>query len=129
MRIDEQLKMICLKSDMSLSEMARRLNKTPQAFNQKIKRGNFSIEELADLEDEIMKELPDRITEILTNANRNGKLDENNVEVHFVYADKKNPMIHRTRHMQIHDDGSMEDWPIGFFDEWEDALRTLTKEV
>ena len=49
MRIDEQLKMICLKSDMSLSEMARRLNKTPQAFNQKIKRGNFSIEELADI--------------------------------------------------------------------------------
>lgn len=62
-------------------------------------------------------------------AVRNGKLDENNVEVHFVYADKKNPMIHRTRHMQIHDDGSMEDWPVGFFDEWEDALRTLTKEV
>ena len=36
MRIDEQLKMLCLKSDMSLAEMARRLNKTPQAFNQKI---------------------------------------------------------------------------------------------
>lgn len=62
-------------------------------------------------------------------AVKNGKLDENNVEVHYVYADKKNPMIHRTRHMQIHEDGSMEDWPIGFFDEWEDALRTLTKEV
>ena len=49
MRIDEQLKLICLKTDMSLSEMARRLNKTPQAFNQKIKRGNFTIEELADI--------------------------------------------------------------------------------
>lgn len=49
MRIDEQLKMICLKSDMSLAEMARRLNKTPQAFNQKMKRGNFSIEELRDI--------------------------------------------------------------------------------
>ena len=33
MRIDEQLKMLCLKSDMSLAEMARRLKKTPQAFN------------------------------------------------------------------------------------------------
>lgn len=62
-------------------------------------------------------------------AVRNGILDENNVEVHYVYADKNNPMIHRTRHMQIHEDGSMEDWPVGFFDEWEDALRTLTKEV
>ena len=62
-------------------------------------------------------------------AVRNGILDENNVEVHYVYADKNNLMIHRTRHMQIHEDGSMEDWPVGFFDEWEDALRTLTKEV
>ena len=49
MRIDDQLKMLCLKSNMSLAEMARRLNKTPQAFNQKIKRGNFSVEELANI--------------------------------------------------------------------------------
>ena len=49
MRIDEQLKMLCLKSDMSLAEMARRLNKTPQAFNQKMKRGNFTVEELRDI--------------------------------------------------------------------------------
>ena len=55
-------------------------------------------------------------------------LDENNVEVHFVYADKENPLLHHTKHMQIHDDGSMEDWPAGFFDEWEESLRTLTKE-
>ena len=49
MRIDEQLKILCLKRDMSLAEMARRLNKTPQAFNQKMKRGKFSIEELIDI--------------------------------------------------------------------------------
>jgi transcriptional regulator with XRE-family HTH domain len=49
MRIDEQLKMLCVKSDMSLAELARRLNKTPQAFNQKMKRGNFSVEELTDI--------------------------------------------------------------------------------
>ena len=49
MRIDEQLKMLCLKSDMSLAEMARRLNKTPQAFNQKMKRGNFTVAELMDI--------------------------------------------------------------------------------
>lgn len=49
MRIDEQLKMLCLKSDISMAEMARRLNKTPQAFNQKMKRGNFSVEELTDI--------------------------------------------------------------------------------
>ena len=49
MRIDESLKILCIKSDISLSEMARRLNKTPQAFNQKIKRGKFTIEELNDI--------------------------------------------------------------------------------
>ena len=49
MRIDEQLKTLCLKSDMSLVEMARRLNKTPQAFNQKMKRGKFTVEELTDI--------------------------------------------------------------------------------
>lgn len=49
MRIDEQLKILCLKCGISLAEMARRLDKTPQAFNQKIKRGHFSVEELADI--------------------------------------------------------------------------------
>ena len=55
-------------------------------------------------------------------------IDENNVEVHFVYADKENPLLHLTKHMQIHNDGSMEDWPVGFFDEWEESLRTLSRE-
>ncbi len=49
MRIDEQLKILCLKTDISLAELARRLNKTPQAFNQKMKRGNFSLDELSDI--------------------------------------------------------------------------------
>jgi predicted ATPase len=61
-------------------------------------------------------------------AVKNQQIDENNVEVHFVYADKENPLLHHTKHMQIHEDGSMEDWPVGFFDEWEESLRTLTKE-
>ena len=49
MRIDEQVKMLCLKSNISMAEMARRLNKSPQAFNQKLKRGNFTVEELSDI--------------------------------------------------------------------------------
>ena len=49
MRIDEQIKMLCVKSDLSLSEIGRRLNKTPQAFSQKMKRGNFTIDELNDI--------------------------------------------------------------------------------
>jgi len=49
LRIDEQIKMLCLKSNISMAEMARRLNKSPQAFNQKLKRGNFTVEELSDI--------------------------------------------------------------------------------
>lgn len=49
MRIDDQLKILCIKSDLSVSEVGRRLGKTPQAFCQKIKRGSFSIEDLHDI--------------------------------------------------------------------------------
>lgn len=49
MVIDEQIKMIGVKSNISLSEMARRLNKSPQAFSQKIKRGNFTLDDLIDI--------------------------------------------------------------------------------
>lgn len=49
MRIDEQVKLLCVKSNISMAEMARRLNKSPQSFNQKIKRGNFTIDELSDI--------------------------------------------------------------------------------
>ena len=49
MRIDEQLKMLCIKSNLSLSEIGRRLNKSPQAFSQKMKRGTYTIDELKDI--------------------------------------------------------------------------------
>ncbi|WP_028830064.1 DNA-binding protein [Proteocatella sphenisci] len=49
MRIDEQIKILCIKLDINISEIGRRLNKTPQAFSQKIKRGKFSIDDLLDI--------------------------------------------------------------------------------
>lgn len=49
MRIDDQIKILCIKSDLTLSEIGRRLNKSPQAFSQKIKRGNFTLDELEDI--------------------------------------------------------------------------------
>lgn len=49
MRIDEQVKILCVKSDLTLSEIAKRLNKTPQAFSQKLKRGTFSLDDLDEL--------------------------------------------------------------------------------
>ena len=36
----------------------------------------LSIEELSELEDEIMEELPDKITSILSKLNRSGRLEE-----------------------------------------------------
>lgn len=49
MRIDRQLKILLAKTDLSNSEIARRLGKTPQAFSQKIKRGNITIDDLNDI--------------------------------------------------------------------------------
>ena len=49
MRIDEQVKILCVKSDITLSEIAKRLNKTPQAFSRKLKSGTFSIDDLDEL--------------------------------------------------------------------------------
>lgn len=49
MRIDEQIKIICVKNDLSMAEIARRLGITPQAFSQKIKRGTFSLDDLDDI--------------------------------------------------------------------------------
>lgn len=49
MRIDDQLKYVSLKADLSLSEIGRRLDKTPQAFCQKMKRGSFTIDDLKDI--------------------------------------------------------------------------------
>ncbi len=49
MRIDEQIKILCIKSDLTISEIGRRLNKTPQAFSQKIKRGNFTIDDTSEI--------------------------------------------------------------------------------
>jgi len=49
MRIDDQIKMLCVKSGISVSEIARRLNKSPQAFSQKMKRGSFTLDDLNDI--------------------------------------------------------------------------------
>lgn len=46
MTISEQIKVLCVRSNISMAELARRLGKSPQAFNAKLKRGSFTIEEL-----------------------------------------------------------------------------------
>lgn len=49
MRIDDQLRILAIKSGMSMAEIARNLDKSPQAFSQKMKRGNISLDDLEDI--------------------------------------------------------------------------------
>ena len=47
MTISEQIKILCVRSSISVAELARRVGTTPQNFNSKMKRESFTI---ADLE-------------------------------------------------------------------------------
>ena len=49
MTISEQIKVLCVRSDISVAELARRIGTTPQYFNCKINRESFTIAELEDI--------------------------------------------------------------------------------
>ena len=42
MTISEQIKVLCVRSDISVAELARRIGTTPQNFNGKMKRESFT---------------------------------------------------------------------------------------
>ncbi len=46
MTVSEQIKVLCVRSNISVAELARRVGTTPQNFNAKMKRESFSISEL-----------------------------------------------------------------------------------
>ena len=46
---NEQIRVLCVKLGISLSELARRCGKTPQAFNQKLLRQTFTPAELHEI--------------------------------------------------------------------------------
>ena len=46
MTISEQIKVLCVRLNISLAELARRLGKSPQSFNSKMKRESFTVEDL-----------------------------------------------------------------------------------
>ena len=46
MTISEQIKVLCVRQNISLAELARRLGKSPQSFNSKMKRESFTVEDL-----------------------------------------------------------------------------------
>lgn len=47
MTISEQIKVLCVRTNISVSELARRIGTSPQNLNAKLKRETFTI---ADLE-------------------------------------------------------------------------------
>ncbi len=49
MRLDQQLKVLAAKNDITITEIGRRLDKSPQAFCQKCKRESFTISELQNI--------------------------------------------------------------------------------
>ena len=46
MQISEQIRVLCVRCNVSEAELARRLGKSPQNFNSKMKRGSFTITNL-----------------------------------------------------------------------------------
>lgn len=49
MTISEQIKVLCVRSNISMAELARRIGTTPQNLSGKIKRESFTIGELEDI--------------------------------------------------------------------------------
>ena len=51
MTISDQIRMLCARLNISVAELARRMGKSPQSFNSKLKRESFTIEELDTIAD------------------------------------------------------------------------------
>ena len=46
MTVSEQVKVLCVRCNVSEAELARRLGKSPQSLHAKLKRGTMTVEEL-----------------------------------------------------------------------------------
>lgn len=46
MRISEQIRVLCVRTNISIAELARRLGQSPQNLNAKLKRESFTVAEL-----------------------------------------------------------------------------------
>lgn len=66
MTISEQIKVLCVRCNMSEAELARRLGKSPQSFNAKMKRGSFTIDDLNEIAEAVGVEFKRNF--ILTNG-------------------------------------------------------------
>ncbi|WP_026881457.1 helix-turn-helix domain-containing protein [Clostridium akagii] len=46
MKISEQIKILCVRTNISVAELSRRVGQSPQNFSAKMKRESFTISEL-----------------------------------------------------------------------------------
>ncbi len=53
MSISEQIKVLCVRSNISMAELARRLGVSPQSLSAKMKRESFTIAELEKIADAV----------------------------------------------------------------------------
>ena len=53
MSISNQIKVLCVRSNISMAELARRLGLSPQSFSAKMKRESFTIMELEKIADAV----------------------------------------------------------------------------
>lgn len=49
MTISEQVKVLCVRCNVSEAELARRLGKSPQSFNARLKRGTLYISDFDEI--------------------------------------------------------------------------------
>lgn len=49
MTISEQIKVLCVRSNISVSELARRMGMSPQNLNAKLKRETFTVYDLEQI--------------------------------------------------------------------------------
>lgn len=49
MTISEQIKVLCVRTNISVSELARRMGMSPQNLNAKLKRGTFTVSDLEQI--------------------------------------------------------------------------------
>lgn len=66
MTISKQIKILCVRCNVSEAELARRLGKSPQSFNAKMKRESFTIDDLNEIADAVGVEFKRNF--ILTNG-------------------------------------------------------------
>ena len=49
MNISEQIKVLCVRSNISLAELARRIGTSPQSLSAKMKRESFTVKDLEEI--------------------------------------------------------------------------------